>query len=116
MPVTFFEHFPPPLNLQILCLPLLLLLFVCGREEEEDLKVKEVDFSQGQGEKHPDRRGYQTPAVCGLLRRKCYPKKKRTFHFEIIFFVALTYNFCQNVELTKGENLFICLNNCNLLF
>ena len=32
------------------------------------MKTKEVDFSLGQGEKHPDRRGYQTPAV-GLLRK-----------------------------------------------
>lgn len=54
------------------------------------MKIKEVDFSLGQGEKHPDRRGYQTPAVGGLLRRNYHTQRERTLHFEIRFFVALT--------------------------
>lgn len=53
------------------------------------MKTKEVDFSLGQGEKHPDRRGYQTPAV-GLLRKNYHTQRERTLHFEIRFFVALT--------------------------
>ena len=34
------------------------------------MNIKEVNFSQGQGEKHFARRIYRMPAVCGLLKRK----------------------------------------------
>lgn len=44
------------------------------------MKIKEVNFSLGQ-EKHPDRRGYQTPAVGGLLRRELPHPERENFTF-----------------------------------
>lgn len=64
------------------------------------MKIKEVDIREREVIKHQ--------LFCGLLRRKYIPqkKKKRTFHFEIRFFVALmsyTVSF-KNVELIEWES------------